>query len=505
MAVIDKIRLNGIDFELGGGGSNIVEVTQQEYEERPYDPDTLYVIKDAEPVDVSGFATKDELKEKQDKMTGNYLSKVDVGGSSISIETKAFVNEAVQKTDTINFKTINGNAIFGTGDIRIQGGGSEPNVWFVPNFLNVGPSINDLPFYEVKIGDIVETTSTIGNDDVTHQYVIIAKSSLPQNPNNEWADENHLGLIRRRITSGVVVYELVDLRINTYNMTSPYGGWYSVEIKEIGGSIDAYTKAQSDGRYLQKGGLKTVNGQSLEGSGNIEIEGGSGGGSTAKVWTIENFDGPVRVKDLPFNEVKIGDIVQATDNVPTDSGPDNVTYQGVIISKSSSQQTEGLDNSEENHLCVIKRKIGFNTNTYELYDYRVSNRGISPEISQYESYRITKTDIGGSANLPSGLYISSSSFEEERNLGIEGLRLLRFTRNAFDGGSAGYSSYYFSSINGKQIVSDAPDEHILTNFELVTQDEFDSTMGGLKLVKISQDDYDKLANKDANTLYVING
>lgn len=68
------------------------------------------------------LATKDELNTKQDKMTNNYLSKVDVGGSSISIETKAFADESVQKTDTINFKTINGNPIFGMGDIKIDGG-----------------------------------------------------------------------------------------------------------------------------------------------------------------------------------------------------------------------------------------------------------------------------------------------------------------------------------------------------------------------------------------------
>lgn len=68
------------------------------------------------------LATKDELNAKQDKMTNNYLSKVDVGGSSISIETKAFADESVQKTDTINFKTINGNPIFGMGDIKIEGG-----------------------------------------------------------------------------------------------------------------------------------------------------------------------------------------------------------------------------------------------------------------------------------------------------------------------------------------------------------------------------------------------
>lgn len=199
---ITKIQISGETYEIGGSGggsSNIVSLSQQEYDDlQTKDEDTLYVINDAEEVDTSNFATKGELSsyatkgelsdkqdkldgkyvnsvewyyntnnynhnvihfrfkdftdgsdgfnlqssiysatingtnvinngqipefELQEKMTGNYLSKVDVGGSSISIETKAFKDESVQKTDTINFKTINGNPIFGMGDIKIEGG-----------------------------------------------------------------------------------------------------------------------------------------------------------------------------------------------------------------------------------------------------------------------------------------------------------------------------------------------------------------------------------------------
>lgn len=120
---INKIQISGETYNIGGGGgsSNIVSISQQDYDDlSTKDDDTLYVINDAEEVDLSSFATKDELKTKQDKMTNNYLSKVDVGGSSISIETKSFNGEIVQKTDIINFKTINGNPIFGMGDIKID-------------------------------------------------------------------------------------------------------------------------------------------------------------------------------------------------------------------------------------------------------------------------------------------------------------------------------------------------------------------------------------------------
>lgn len=91
--------------------------------------------------------TKEEtdglLKDKQDKMTGNYLSKVDVGGSSISIETKSFNGEIVQKTDNINFKTINGQAIFGMGDIKIEGGDTS-NLVTKEEFNNTVGNIEEL-------------------------------------------------------------------------------------------------------------------------------------------------------------------------------------------------------------------------------------------------------------------------------------------------------------------------------------------------------------------------
>lgn len=352
---IDKIRLNGTDYEIGGsgGGSNIVEVTQQEYEERPYDPDTLYIISDAEAVDVSGFATKDDLKDKQDKMTGNYLSKVDVGGSSISIETKAFVNEAVQKTDTINFKTINGNAIFGMGDIKIEGGGgSDAKVWTVSSLEETSLPGSELPFSEVKIGDIVQTSTNLGGDDITHQYVIITKSSMPQNPIDEYDFKNHLCLLKRKLTGDV--YELVDLSINGNQAFQTWGN-YSVTKTDVG---NAYTKTQSDARYIQKGGLKTVNGQSLEGSGNIDIEGGGG-------------------------------------------------------------------------------------------------------------------------SLPEGNYYYDSSFTVDWSTGKNVSNLI-LKRKGFNGSNDSEDNYFFSSINGQNIMSYSPYGLIVPNFELVTQEEFNTTVGNIE-------------------------
>lgn len=92
--------INGNDI-LGEGdiiiesGGNIVELTQEEYNNITPEPDTLYVISDAPAVDTSEFITERELNSK------GY-------------------------TTSNSFKTINNQSIVGSGNITINaGGGTE--------------------------------------------------------------------------------------------------------------------------------------------------------------------------------------------------------------------------------------------------------------------------------------------------------------------------------------------------------------------------------------------
>lgn len=63
--IIDKIQLSGVTYDLvggGGGGSNVSEVTQAEYDALvsggTVDPDTLYIISDAPTIDMNDYVTK---------------------------------------------------------------------------------------------------------------------------------------------------------------------------------------------------------------------------------------------------------------------------------------------------------------------------------------------------------------------------------------------------------------------------------------------------------------
>ena len=107
----------------------------------------------------------------------------------------------------------------------------------------------------------------------------------------------------------------------------------------------------------------------------------------------------------------------------------------------------------------------------------------------------------------------SGGVESNISMGI-----IRFWKN--DGHAAFYSR--FAAINGKPVMvsgtTSQPNFHLVETSAVTTSMSSTSTdsqvpsakavynqLGGLKLVKLSQSEYDGLQTKDPNTLYIING
>lgn len=108
----------------GGSGNSVVECTQAEYDALvsggTIDPDVFYIITDATPVDLSGYAATSAVTEEINAA---------VSGKADTSAVTASINAAVSgKQDTLvsgtNIKTINNESILGSGNITIQGGGS---------------------------------------------------------------------------------------------------------------------------------------------------------------------------------------------------------------------------------------------------------------------------------------------------------------------------------------------------------------------------------------------
>ena len=160
---INKIKLSGQTYSIQDENAcKVVELTQAEYDALPTSAKTsnsLFVITDATGGDLSNYYTKSETDDLLDTKLdvsaytptdlSNYYTKSETSGATqistalankadtATTYTKTEVDNAITaatstKQDTLvsgtNIKTINNESILGSGNIEIQGGGSDINV-----------------------------------------------------------------------------------------------------------------------------------------------------------------------------------------------------------------------------------------------------------------------------------------------------------------------------------------------------------------------------------------
>ncbi len=117
--IIDSIQLSGVTYGIkGSGGTETIELTQAQYDALvDKDPNTFYVITDAQAGDLTNYYTKTEtddlLDEKADTATTYTKTEVDT----------ALNGKQATLVSGTNIKTINNESLLGSGNIDIQGGG----------------------------------------------------------------------------------------------------------------------------------------------------------------------------------------------------------------------------------------------------------------------------------------------------------------------------------------------------------------------------------------------
>ena len=126
MSNISSIRLSGTTYALkDNNATKTVELTQAQYDAlTTKDPNTFYIITDAQGGDLSGYYTKSETDDLLDeKLDVTAYTPTDL----TNYYTKSEVNTALNaKQNTLvsgtNIKTINNESILGSGNIEVQGG-----------------------------------------------------------------------------------------------------------------------------------------------------------------------------------------------------------------------------------------------------------------------------------------------------------------------------------------------------------------------------------------------
>lgn len=130
MANINKIKLSGTTYSIQDeNATKTVELTQAQYDALTVkDPNTFYVITDAQGADLSNYYTKSETSGATEISTA-LNAKADTATTYTKTETDNAITAATStKQDTLvsgtNIKTINNESILGSGNITIEGGGS---------------------------------------------------------------------------------------------------------------------------------------------------------------------------------------------------------------------------------------------------------------------------------------------------------------------------------------------------------------------------------------------
>jgi hypothetical protein len=157
---VDKSYLNGelegyaklsyVDDAIANvGNGNIVELTQEEYNNITPQPDTLYVITDAPEIEIPDTSTF------VDKETLNY--EIDAINNSLSQKQEKLVSGE-------NIKTINGNDILGEGDIIIEGGNGNIVELTQEEYNSIIPDSDTL--YLISDSNIYKTLKTINGESI---------------------------------------------------------------------------------------------------------------------------------------------------------------------------------------------------------------------------------------------------------------------------------------------------------------------------------------------------
>ena len=236
---------------------------------------------------------------------------------SIPTKTSELTNDSGFLTEHQPLKTINGESLVGTGNIEI-GGGSGRNVWYGSQ-----AQFDAIPESELDQETDYYISGLIAWDDVAHPAIPTKTSDL----NNDTQFQT-LNQVKSEIVSSIKVY---DKRVqyvtqSEYDTMEQAGSLRDGTTYFIEGEYVIPTKTselENDSGFLtEHQPLKTINGESLVGTGNIEISGFSGSyndltdkPNLSTVATTGSYNDLTNKPTIPSNTVEM--VVEFADGTST--------------------------------------------------------------------------------------------------------------------------------------------------------------------------------------------
>lgn len=465
MSNINTIRLSGTTYQIeDSNASKTVELTQAQYDALvDKDPNTFYVITDAEAGDLTNYYTKSETNTLLDGKQDTLVS-------------------------SVNIKTINNESILGSGNIDIQGGGKA-----------------------IEAGRGISITTGATADTVSFNLPISAGTGLDSIQEGQGTSASGIsshaegggttasgtfshaeGMSTSAITQGSHAEGSNTIANNTSEHAS---GQYNVSnsasttFGDSGNTLFSVGNGTSNNarhnafEIRQNGDIYlTKDGQDVK----LQDQLGGGGSSVNVVQTTGTSTTDVMSQDAVTTQ--LGGYV-TTDTEQIISGRKIFTYSGGSSKAIEFKQTDGSS------------KVGFRVRTsaatnnelasFEFRPNTFTVDGVQHPLLYFGHYRSTNI---ANAGVPQ-TYIGFRQYDQLNAAAYHYLIPLPEKAKTPFSLTTSFKDYYapIGFKNGSTMIT-------ADNTGVV---DLSSELGGLKLVKLNQAEYDSLASKDNSTLYVI--
>lgn len=290
-----------------------------------------------------------------------------------------------------------------------------------------------------------------------------------------------------KISLAGTIYDIKDQNASrTVELTqSEYDGlavkdpntFYIISDAQGGDLSNYYTKGETDTLLGEKQptlvsgtNLKTINNESLLGEGNIDIQGG--GGKVVNAGT-----------NISITTGETADTINCTLNLVNGSGTNSVKMKDTYLSNGKGSFAIGVNGVNASGTgsfaggCYSEAKGVF---SMAFGRYSIANNYGEVALGFHNKSNGSSSDISHSSG-----------------------NTLFSVGNGTEGPTTKHNAFEIRQ-NGDIYCSDGTNDVKLQDTITATAANT-AALGGLKLVKLTQGEYDALQTKDANTLYIING
>lgn len=267
-------------------------------------------------------------------------------------------------------------------------------------------------------------------------------------------------------------YDALDVKEQNvfYIITDAQGGdlsnYYTKQ--ETDNVITAATSTKQD-TLVSGTNIKTINNESILGEGNLDIQGGGGKAIEAG-------------RGISITTGETADTINCTLNLENNDGTNSIKMKNTYRSSGADSFSIGAD--------------GVKTNGYASFaggSISEANGSHSMAFGRY-----VKTNNYGEVAL--GFYNQSNGSSSD--VGNSSSSTLFSIGNGTDSADGARHNAFEIRQNGDIYCSDGTNDVKLQDTITATAANT-AALGGLKLVKLSQSEYDALPTKDANTLFII--